>query len=392
VTGEPRIVIVGGGLGAVRTAQTVRDLGHRGEVWIISAESEIPYDRPPLSKKHLAGSLDGSALALLTQESYAALDIRLELDQEVVRIEPDSRAVITADGTRMSYDRLVIATGAQPRPLPLLADRPGAFPLRTAADSRRLAATVRRGQTIAVVGGGFIGLEVAATARTAGCDVHVIEAQPAPLLGAVGPDIARWLRTRHEQHGVEFHCGVTVVSVEEAPDGGERLGLSDGTSIDAAAVVVGVGIVRDTAWLAEAGLEVANGLVCNEHGRTNLPDIFGVGDIVCRRTADGPTPVGHWTAAGTSARRAAHALLGLEVPDLPDDGFFWSDQYDIRLQFVGRIDPDSEFEVVAGEMTGNRFVAQFRTDGRATGVLAVNDPRQFLRHRRELGATKEPAR
>jgi 3-phenylpropionate/trans-cinnamate dioxygenase ferredoxin reductase subunit len=392
VTGEPRVVIVGGGLGAVRTAQTVRDLGHRGEVRILSAESEIPYDRPPLSKNHLAGSLDDSALALLPQESYAALGIRLELDQQVVRIEPEDHTVVTADGTRVPYDRLVIATGAQPRSLGVLADRPGAFPLRTATDSRRLATTVRRGQPVAVVGGGFIGLEVAATARTAGCDVHVVEAQPAPLLGAVGPDIARWLRTRHEHHGVAFHCGVTVASAEGRPDGGERLHLSDGTSIDAAAVVVGVGVVRDTAWLAEAGLDVADGLVCDEHGGTNLADVFGVGDIVCRRTADGPAPVAHWTAAGTSARRAAHALLGLEVPDLPDDGFFWSDQYDLRLQCAGRIDRDSELAIVAGDMTDNSFVAQFRTDGRVTGVLAVNEVRRFLRHRRELRSTEEAPR
>ncbi|MFC4944181.1 NAD(P)/FAD-dependent oxidoreductase [Pseudonocardia sp. GCM10023141] len=387
MTGEPRVVIVGGGLGAVRTAQAVRDLGHGGEVRILSAEAEIPYDRPPLSKGHLAGSFDDTALALLPPESYAGLDIRLELDQEVVRIESDDRTVVTADGTRVPYDRLVIATGAQPRSLPILADRPGAFPLRTATQSRRLAASVRKGRPIAVVGGGFIGLEVAATARTAGCDVHVVEAQPAPLLGAVGPDIARWLRTRHEQHGVEFHCGVTVVAAEDRPGGGERLGLSDGTSIDAEAVVVGVGVVRDTAWLAEAGLEIADGLVCDEHGHTNLPDIFGVGDIVCRRTAAGSAPVGHWTAAGTSARLAAHALLGLDVPDLVDDGFFWSDQYDLRLQSVGRINPGDEFAVAAGDMNDNSFVAQFRADGEVTAILAVNNPRQFLRHRRDLRAT-----
>ncbi|AEH10314.1 MULTISPECIES: NAD(P)/FAD-dependent oxidoreductase [Protofrankia] len=385
----PRIVIVGGGLAAVRTAQSVRDLGHRGEVRILSAETEPPYDRPPLSKEYLLDALPDNAIRLLGPSDYRALGIELELGQPVIALDTVAHTVTVAGGPVVPYDRLVIATGAQARPLDVVTGRAAAFALRTAADARRLAAVLRDGRRIAVIGGGFIGLEVAATARARGCAVTVIEAQPAPLLGTVGPLVADWLQARHRAHGVEFRCGVTVAAAGAAPDGGERLRLSDGSVLDADAVVVGVGVVRDVGWLAEAGLEVADGLVCDLAGRTDAPDVFGAGDVVCHRTEHGLVPVGHWTAAGNSARRAAHTLLGLPAPNLLDDGFFWSDQLGLRLQFAGRADAGSEFVVVAGDMATDSFVGHFLAEGRVSGVFAVNNPRQFLRSRKELRAAHE---
>ncbi len=386
---DPRIVIVGGGLAAVRTAQSVRDLGHRGEVRILSAETEPPYDRPPLSKEYLLDALPDDAIRLLDPSYYHSLEIGLELGRPVIALDTVAHTVTVAGGPVVPYDRLVIATGAQARPLDVVAGREAAFPLRTAADARRLAAVLREGRRIAVIGGGFIGLEIAATARARGCAVTVIEAQPAPLLGAVGPQVAGWLQSRHTAHGVEFRCGVTVTAAGTAPDGGERLKLADGSVVDADAVVVGVGVVRDVGWLAEAGLDVADGLVCDPAGRTSTPDVFGAGDIVCHRTERGRVPIAHWTTAGNSARRAAHTLLGLPAPELPDDGFFWSDQFDLRLQFAGRVDAGSEFVVVAGDMATNSFVGNFLTEGRITGVFAINNPRQFLRNRKELRAAHE---
>lgn len=390
MTGELRVVIVGGGLGAVRSAQTLRDLGHRGPITILSAESEIPYDRPPLSKDHLAGALPEGAIALLPADGYADLDVSLELGRAVVALDTSTRTVATEDGAEMSYDRLVIATGARARVLPVLAEEPEALALRTATDSHRLAAAVRDRRRIAVVGGGFIGLEVAATARTAGCAVTVVEAQPAPLLAAVGPAVAGWLQARHTARGVGFRCGSTVAAAGPAPDGGVRLDLTDGSVVDADTVLVGVGVFRDVGWLASAGLETADGLVCDADGRTSHPDVFGVGDVVCHRTATGTVPVAHWTATGNSARRSAYALLGRDAPRMPDDGYFWSDQFDMRLQSVGRVASGSEMTVVAGDMEGGgSFVAQFHTGGHLGGVIAVNEPRQFLRHRRAL--QKAPA-
>lgn len=386
----PRVVVAGGGLAAVRTAQALRDLGHQGEIVLLSAESEPPYDRPPLSKRYLLGDLPPDALQLLPGSGCADLGVELRLDSEVVALDPEAHTVTSADGASVAYDRLVVATGARARTLPVLADRPGAFALRTAADSRRLAAVLARGGSVAVVGGGFIGLEVAASARTRGCPVTVVEAQPAPLLGAVGPEVAGWLQDRHATRGVAFRCGTTVVAATDAPGGGERLVLADGSTVDADAVVVGVGIARDVAWLAAAGLEVADGLVCDADGRASLPDVFGAGDVVCLRTADGLAPIGHWTAAGDSAHRAAHAVLDLERPPSPDDGFFWSDQHDLRLQAVGRITPDAELVLADGDLGADAFVAHYRRDGRTTAVLAVNHPRGFLRSRVALRRAAAP--
>lgn len=385
----PRIVIVGGGLAAVRTAQALRDLGHSGAIVMLSAEAEAPYDRPPLSKNHLLGELPDDALRLLPESSYRDLDIELRLAGEAVALDAASHTVTLAGGETVSYDRLVLATGARARMLPVLADRPGAFPLRTAQDSRRLAPVIARRGSIVVVGGGFIGLEVAAAARTRGCSVTVVEAQQAPLIGAVGPDVATWLRARHAAHGVDVRCGTTVTEATGAPGGGEQLRLSDGSMLRADAVIVGVGVVRDVDWLAVAGLEVADGLICDVDGRTCLPEVFGAGDIVCHRTPDGPVAIGHWTAASTSARRVAHAVLGLNVPALPDDGFFWSDQYELRMQFTGQIRPDAEFALISGSFEDNKFVGHYRSAGRITGMFAVNDPRAFLKNRITLRKAAE---
>jgi 3-phenylpropionate/trans-cinnamate dioxygenase ferredoxin reductase subunit len=381
---EPRVVVVGGGLAAVRTVQALHDLGLRGDVLVLSAEAEPPYDRPPLSKGHLLGTVTEDALRLLPPTAYADLGVQLRLGSEAVALDPAARTVTLADGATVPYDRLVIATGARARELPVLRDRPRAFALRTIEDSRRLAAAVRAGRPVAVVGGGFIGLEVAATARTQGCPVTVVEAQPAPLLGAVGPEVAAWLQAYHAARGVDFRCGATITGAIDAPGGGERLHLADGSTVDADAVVVGVGVVRDLDWLATAGLEVDGGLVCDHAGRTNLPHVFGAGDVVCHRTDQGTASIGHWTAAADSAHRAAHAVLGREAPTVPDDGFFWSDQYQLRLQFTGRITPDATFTVVDGDPGSDSFVAHYRSGASTTGVLAVNSPRGFLRGRMEL--------
>lgn len=384
-----RIVIVGGGLAAVRTAQMLRDLGHDGEVRILSAESELPYDRPPLSKDYLRGDTPDSGIELLDPTAYQEREIALDLGRKVVSLDTSARTVADADGQEVGYDQLVVATGAPARTLAVLDGREAVFALRTAEDSRRLAAAIREQQRIAIVGGGFIGLEVAATARTQGCPVTVIEAQSAPLLNAVGPEIARWLQERHTAHGVSFRCGCSVTAAEVAPGGGEQLRLSDGSKVDADAVVVGVGVKREIDWLSDAGLEVDDGLVCDASGRTSDPAVFGVGDIVCHRTNRGLLPVGHWTAAVNSTRRAAHALLGLPAPPMPEDGYFWSNQYDLRLQFVGRADPGCTVTVVSGDIAGDSFVAQYRTGDRTTGVFAASNPREFVRHRAQLRKTEE---
>lgn len=361
------VVIVGGGLAGVRTAQALRDLGHTGPIRVLSEEAEPPYDRPPLSKEYLLGQRD---------------DIRLgdcgevTLDSRVVGVDLATRTLHLAGGRETGYDRLVVATGARPRRLPELPASPRVHYLRTAADSRRLRQALIEGSHVVVIGAGFIGLEVASAARLRGCRVTVVEAAPYPLATIIGAEPAAWLRDWHAARGIAFRCGTTVLT---AADG--HLRLADGTELTADAVVVGVGVVRDIGWLAAAGgLETHHGLVCDGAGRTSSPEVFGAGDIVCRHDGD-CSPIAHWTAASDSAARAAAALLGVESPAPPDDGFFWSNQAELKLQFAGSVPPEAVAEVAAGTFESGRFAVHYTVDGRLTGVLAANSPRDFLRGR-----------
>ncbi|MET7336956.1 FAD-dependent oxidoreductase [Nonomuraea sp. NPDC005650] len=387
----PHVVIAGGGLAAVRTAQALRDLGHRGRVTLVSEESAEPYDRPPLSKEYLLGTRGADDLRLAAPDEYARQDIELVLGRAAVGLDPRTRTLTLADGGEIGYDRLVVATGARPRRLPSLPESRRVHYLRTAADSRRLAGALTGGARVAVIGAGFIGLEVACAARLRGCRVTVVEAAAQPMAPIIGAGPADWLRRRHAERGLEFRCGTTVGRSEERPDA-QVLFLDDGTVVEADVVVVGVGVVRDTAWLAGAGLETHHGLVCDGSGRTSAADVFGAGDVVCRHAAGRCRPAGHWTAASDGAAQVAAALLGVPPPDLGEDGFFWSDQADLRLQFAGEAPPTATATVVSGDFDSGRFVVHYTEGDLLTGVFAVNAPRDFLRGRLALRSASRQAR
>ncbi|MEV4357910.1 FAD-dependent oxidoreductase [Nonomuraea sp. NPDC049625] len=387
----PHVVIAGGGLAAVRTAQALRDLGHRGRVTLVSEESDEPYDRPPLSKECLLGTRGADDIRLAAPDEYARQDIRLVLGRAVVGLNLCTRTLTLTDGGEIGYDRLVVATGARPRRLPSLPDSGRVHYLRTAADSRRLAGALTDGARVAVIGAGFVGLEVACAARMRGCRVTVVEAAAQPMAPIIGAGPAAWLRRRHSERGLEFRCGTTVDESEERPDA-LVLFLGDGTVVETDVVVVGVGIVRDTAWLADAGLETHHGLVCDETGRTSAADVFGAGDVVCRHTAGQCRPIGHWTAASDSAAKVAAALLGVPPAGLDEDGFFWSDQADLRLQFAGAASPTATATVVSGDFDSGRFVVHYTDGDRLTGVFAANAPRDFLRGRLALRSAPRQVR
>ncbi|MGW4959902.1 NAD(P)/FAD-dependent oxidoreductase [Nonomuraea sp. NPDC004186] len=387
----PHVVIAGGGLAAVRTAQALRDLGHRGRVTLVSEESDEPYDRPPLSKECLLGTRGADDIRLAAPDEYARQDIRLVLGRAAVGLNLCARTLTLTDGGEIGYDRLVVATGARPRRLPSLPDSGRVHYLRTAADSRRLAGALTDGARVAVIGAGFVGLEVACAARMRGCRVTVVEAAAQPMALIIGAGPAAWLRRRHSERGLEFRCGTTVDESEERPDA-LVLFLGDGTVVETDVVVVGVGIVRDTAWLADAGLETHHGLVCDETGRTSAADVFGAGDVVCRHTAGQCRPIGHWTAASDSAAKVAAALLGVPPAGLDEDGFFWSDQADLRLQFAGAASPTATATVVSGDFDSGRFVVHYTDGDRLTGVFAANAPRDFLRGRLALRSAPRQVR
>jgi len=388
VSGRPGVLIAGAGLAGVRTAQTLRKLGYYGRIRLLSEEQEYPYDRPPLSKDFLAGRSDSDAIRLRHPADYAADDIELLLGTRATGLDPGSRTLRTEDGTELGYDWLVVATGARARVLPALPPGPARHYLRTADDARRLSRALRPGRRVAVVGGGFIGLEVAATATSRGCSVTVVEAVGLPLAGVIGPRAAQWVQSWHEERGVRFRCGTPVSGVADGADG-QRLLLADGSRLVADEVVVGAGIARDTQWLAAGGLTVHHGLVCDLAGRASADGVLGAGDIACVHAADGCRPVGHWTAATESAARAARTITGDATEPAASDEFFWSDQGALRLQFAGQAGPDAVATVDAGSLESGAFVLLYTDSGGLSGVFAANSPRDFLRGRVALRAAAQ---
>jgi 3-phenylpropionate/trans-cinnamate dioxygenase ferredoxin reductase component len=380
------IVIVGGGLAAVRTAQGLRSLGCAESITIFSEESVVPYDRPPLSKDFLTGALDEGRLALLTAAAIDELGLRIHLNARAVRLDRARRRLEFANGLTQRYDKLVIATGARARRLPGLGCSPRIRYLRSVDDARALAAALATARRVVVVGSGFIGLEVASSARVLGIDAEVVAADGGPMIGVVGKVLSDWLAALHAANSVPVTSGITVTGVEETPSS-VVLHTSDGAARSADLVLVGAGISRELHWLAAAGLEVRDGLVCDKQGRTADPHIFGAGDIVCVRDEFGCQPIGHWTAATDSARRAAHAIMDAAEPDAADDGFFWTEQHGHRLQFVGSATPDTEVTVTSGTLDSGKFVAELRSSGELTGVFGSNSPRDFLKSRLSFGRT-----
>ena len=378
-----RIVIAGGGLAAVRSAEALRTLGHDGQIVLLSQEQELPYDRPPLSKDVLLGTSSEQVLRLLDDEDVARLQLDVRLGHRVTGLDAPAGTVRVEDHDDVAYDALIVATGSRPRQLAAVPAAPDVHRVSTRGEADALAAVLVEGAHVVVVGAGFIGLEVAACAVARGARVTVVEAAPHPLQHALGPEVAGWLQDHHADAGVAFRCGVTVVGGDPA-DRQARVQLSDGGVLAADVVVVGVGVERDVGWLRDAGVQVQAGLVCDDAGRTGTPGVFGAGDVVERVGPQGSALIAHWTAAAESAERVARSVLGLVLPETEDDGYFWSHQGPLRLQAVGRHLPGASTVVVSGGFEDAAFVAHYELDGELVGVVAANSPRAFLQSRRSL--------
>jgi NADPH-dependent 2,4-dienoyl-CoA reductase/sulfur reductase-like enzyme len=361
------VVIVGGGLAGAKTAEALREQGYDGPVTLLAAEHDLPYERPPLSKGYLAGR-DEFAKAVVHPESwYAEHDVVLRRGAEVTAIDRDRREVELADGSRLPYGALVLATGAEPRSLPL----PGAdtaLTLRTHADSDRVRATFGEGRRLVVIGAGWIGLEVAAAAREAGTDVVVLEAAELPLLGVLGPEMGEVFAGLHRDHGVDLRLSARIAEV--TPSG---VRLAGGEHLDADAVVLGVGVRPRTGLAEAAGLAVDNGVLVDSALRTSDPAVYAVGDIA---NHDHPLlgrriRVEHWATALNQPATAAAAILGGDAAydRLP---YFFSDQYDLGMEYVGHATSDDTARVVVrGDLDGREFVA-FWLDDRDRILAAMN--------------------
>lgn len=374
------VVIVGGGLAAVRTAQALRIHGHGGKIILLSEEAEHPYDRPPLSKDVLLKH-DSSPTMLLSPDEAESSGIDVRLSHRVTGLDLEKKVVTVRDRPPLPYDSLVIATGTRARSLPHLLGIPGVQHLRTLAEAHAIRERLTPGSRITIVGAGFIGLEVAAAARSLGCAVTVVELAPKPLLGPLGETVSTWLQDWHAARGVEFRCGISVVSAEPA-DTGVVVSLSDGSHTEADLVVVGVGVMRELDWMSAAGLRTGAGLVCDEAGRASVPDVYGAGDVVCiHDSADRCSPVQHWTAAADSAERVARTMSGLPLEDEVPEDYFWSNQAELRLMSVGHPPRDVTPQITSGDLRSGKFVAVWDVDGQVTAVLAANSPKEFFHGR-----------
>ncbi|HEY8305048.1 MAG TPA: FAD-dependent oxidoreductase [Lapillicoccus sp.] len=370
-----RVVIVGGGLAAAKTAEALRAEGYAGSIVLFAAERHIPYDRPPLSKAFLRGEQGAEDGYVLPEAWYAEHDVDLRIGTAVTSFDAGAHEVLATDGSRTAYDKLVLATGASPRRSDLPgADLGGVLYLRTLEDSERLREAFQKDAKVVIVGGGWIGLEAASAAREAGADVTVLEMAEEPLMAVLGPVLGRSFADLHREHGVDLRTGVTIAAIEPAADSHKvaAVVLGDGTSIPADAVLVGIGAIPNTDLAVTAGLELDNGIVVDAQGRSSDPDIFAVGDVA---NADTPAlgqrvRVEHWANALDRPPTVAKGVLG-KPGDFDKLPFFYSDQYDLGLEYSGRGGREDDI-VIRGDLDGREYIAFWLDGDRVTAGMNVN--------------------
>ena len=368
------MLIIGGGMAGGTAAEALRDEGFDGDVTVVAAEPHPPYQRPPLSKGYLGGEEGLDAVHLHPSEWYAERGIRLITGVAATSLDPTGHAVQLADGATLRYDAVLLATGAQPRVLPLPGhELPGVMTLRRIDDSDALAAALREGgKRLAVIGAGWIGMEAAATARGFGNEVVILERDPVPLRAALGDEMGEVFRALHLEHGVDLRTSVGVERI--VGDDRARGVVVDGETVDADLVLIGVGAVPDTALAEGAGVELLNGILTDAALRTTAPDVYAAGDaanpyhpVVQRHLRSE-----HWANALSAGRVAARSMMGLpaELSDIP---YFYTDQYDLGMELSGYAPLMSDAEVVVrGDRDAREFVAFWVDDGRVVAGMNVN--------------------
>jgi 3-phenylpropionate/trans-cinnamate dioxygenase ferredoxin reductase subunit len=381
--GPQRVVIAGAGLGGLRTAEQLRGAGYTDAIVVVGDELHLPYNRPPLSKEGLSAGVDHRMLAFRQKASVA--DVQWRLGAQIVSADLDGHSVGLGDGSSLAYDGLVVATGVRARRLPLDAPLPWRHVVRTLDDAVDLRAELTPGARVVVIGAGFIGCEVAATARTLSCDVHVVDPMPVPLIRPLGVLLGGAIQRRHEAHGVVFHLGRTIASLTVDVAAPRLVTLDDGTALPVDVVVEAVGSIPNVEWLEGNGLDLADGIRCDHDLHPVRPtgpvrDAVVVGDVARFPNSlfdDEPRRVEHWNIPTESAKRAARSLLAalrqedpLGIPFEPMPAF-WSDQYDLRLQSFGLPGlGGDDIRVLEGDPDGDAAVGYFRDD-RLVGVVLL---------------------
>jgi NADPH-dependent 2,4-dienoyl-CoA reductase/sulfur reductase-like enzyme len=384
---EPHLVVVGASLAGLRAVESARRAGFTGAITLVGSEEHLPYDRPPLSKEFLTAAEEQPAPTLrgeaaLHDELHVALRLGmaatgLDTAEQTIWIGPDS----------LTYTALVLATGAAPRTLPGSEHLAGVHTLRNVDDARNIRAALDAGARTVVVGAGFIGSEIASSARQRGSTVTVVEAMPTPLARPVGEQMGAVLGSLHERHGTTLRCGVGVEAIEGSTHV-EAVLLADGTRIDADLVVVGIGVAPVTDWLATSGLELGNGIECDKTLQTSAPGVYAAGDL-----ASWPNPLfdtrmrlEHWTIAaeqgGVAGRHAIDPGIATAYSTVP---YFWSDWYGKRIQFVGIAAAADEVTLVAGDLDSDSFLVLYRRGDRLIGALGLEQRSQVMKYRVLIG-------
>lgn len=366
VSGPSSVVIIGAGAAGDATAEMLRRLGYAGPITLLGRDDEgLPVDRPNLSKDYLDGSAPEEWVPLRTAAFYTEQRIELRPGAEVVRIDPAAHQVTLAAGQTLGYGALVLATGSSPIRLDLPgAQLPHVHVLRTLADSRAVIAGAASAKHAVVLGSSFIALEVAASLRKRGLAVHVVSPDQAPLARILGAEVGAFVRSLHEEHGVVFHLGRRPRAIDAS-----TVTLDDDSTIPAELVVMGVG-VRPNVSLAEgAGLAVENGILVDRQLRTSAPDVYAAGDVARYPTAAGDVRIEHWAVAQRQGQAVAQALFG-RTPDLSFVPFFWSQHYDVPINYVGHAEAWDEV-TIAGSLAARDATIAYRQGGRIVAVATV---------------------
>ena len=367
-----RIVVVGASAAGLAAAETLRREGYDGTVTLVGEESHLPYDRPPLSKQILAAEWEPDRIALRTPADLAGNDLDLRLGVAATALDLTAQEVSLSDGAQVPYDGLIIATGVRPRRLP----GEGAHVLRTLDDALALRERLGAGRRLVVVGAGFLGAEAAAVAWRLGAQVTLLEPASVPLAHAVGEQVGQVLAQAHVDHGVNLRTGVSVTEVTD-----EGVQLADGEEIEADEVLVAIGSLPNTAWLADSGLSVGDGVVCDEYCEA-ARNVYAAGDVARWYNPLFGTSmrIEHRTNAAEQGMAAARNLLNSQARKaFAPVPYFWSDQYDMKIQAHGYLRGHDEVAVVEGDLGERRFVAAYRTGDRLTGALSVGMPPRAIR-------------
>jgi 3-phenylpropionate/trans-cinnamate dioxygenase ferredoxin reductase component len=368
-----RLVVVGASAAGIAAADGARESGWDGEIVVVGAEDLAPYERPPLSKALMLGT-EQAPPPLLPDARAARLGLRLILGRRVTELDVQGHRLQLDSGDWLAADGVVLATGARPRTLPVPGtDATGVFQLRTLADATALSAGLDRDGPVVIIGGGFIGLEVASAARARGREVTVVEAAAVPLPAAGGTAIGQWFRSRHEERGVTFATSARVVKLDQDA-GGHVTGVTLGDSVrrPASTVVIGVGAVPRDELAVAAGLEIANGIAVDRTGRTSDPWVYAAGDAASHLADGGRERTEHWNAAAEQGHAAGRSIAGDSTPwdSVP---YFWSTQYGLMLQVFGR--PQAGQELIVRQAQPDRACWIWLREGRVSAIAGVGCPR-----------------